>query len=184
MSKRWYIFRAAASQALAAREYAKAEALWYAALEEAEDYGEHSPRLTDTLEGLGEVEFRLEKYLNATAICKRLLRVYCEVLGPDHLNVGVISKNLAMLYECIGRKDDAVPLYENAVRLYKSHMGVEDPQVHAIAAAFSCLLLELGRSEEAINLQKDLDSTDYDSEEWRKSGTWRIDNVREQKTNP
>jgi tetratricopeptide (TPR) repeat protein len=183
MSKRWYIFRAAASQALALRDLPKAEQLWYAALEEAEDFGEHSPRLTDTLEGLGEVEFRLGKHSNAIAICKRLVRVYSEVLGEDHLNVGVIRKNLAMIYETLGQREDAVPHYEEAVRIHRINLGPSDPAVQAIAATFSILLLALGRDEEAKTLQKQLENAEYKSDEWCKSGTWKI-GVVTQEDNP
>ena len=65
MDNDWGRFILQAKKASSAGNYAYAETIWTAALQEAEDFGESDERLVQTLEGLADAYTKQGKYRHA-----------------------------------------------------------------------------------------------------------------------
>ncbi|HEY9777085.1 MAG TPA: tetratricopeptide repeat protein [Planktothrix sp.] len=169
---KWYVYRASAEQARLRSDLPAAEVAWLAALEEAEDYGQHSPRLTTTLEGLSEVYWLQGKFDQAAPICRRLLRIYESTLGREHLDVGIISNNLAMLYHSWQKYEEAEGYYKRSLEIKRKSMGPDHPDVVSCLSNYAALLHKTNRSAEAEKLQAAAEEVSEDG--WKKSGNWSV----------
>lgn len=172
MTGKWYVYRASAEQARNKGDLPAAELSWLAALEEAEDYGQHSPRLTTTLEGLSEVYWLESKYSLAAPICRRLLRIYESTLGRDHLDVGIIANNLAMLYHSWHKFEEAEFYYKRSLDIKRKQLGPDHPEVLMLLANFAALLQKQNRTTEAQKLKAAAE--EVSDAGWKKSGTWKV----------
>lgn len=172
MTGKWYVFRASAEQARLKGDLAAAEVAWLAALEEAEDYGQHSPRLTTTLEGLSEVYWLEGKFEQAAPICRRLLRIYEATLGKEHLDVGIIANNLAMLYHSWQKYDEAENYYKRALEIKRKAMGPDHPDVITLLSNYAALLQKQNRTMDAERLKTEAEDVSENS--WKKSGNWKV----------
>ena len=59
----------------------------------------------------------------------RALAIGEKTLGPEHLHVGIILKNLADLYKNQERYTEAEPLYQRALAIHEKVQGPEHPDV-------------------------------------------------------
>jgi tetratricopeptide (TPR) repeat protein len=169
---KWYVFRASAEQARMKGDLAAAEVAWLGALEQAEDYGQHSPKLTMTLEGLSEVYWLEGRFDQAAPICRRLLRIYEGTLGREHLDVGIIANNLAMLYHSWQKFEEAEMFYQRSLDIKRKSLGHNHPDVVTLLANYAALLQAANRPQEAENLKTKAEEISEDS--WKKSGTWTV----------
>ncbi len=59
------------------------------------------------------------KYAEAIPIARRVLAIREKTLGPDHLDVGTSSNDLAELYRGLSRFAEAEPLFKRAISIYE-----------------------------------------------------------------
>ena len=117
VSATWEVLTSSAEKAVQLQNYAEAEAMTLAALEEAEEFEPFDHRLAMTLESLSEIYYAQQKYALAAPLCKRLFIMYERHLGPDHLDTGIIAHNAGMLYHSWGKYILAEPYYKKAMKI-------------------------------------------------------------------
>lgn len=127
--KKWEVIRRSAQQLQNEGRFAESELLWLSALEEAEIMGRGNPALVLTLESLAAVYFHQGKFWNAAPVGKRLLAMFHEELGPDHLDVGVVATNLAIIYHEWKKYADAEPMYRLALAIKREKLGESHSEV-------------------------------------------------------
>jgi tetratricopeptide (TPR) repeat protein len=133
----WDHYRAAAVKATEQENYFSAQALWLAALDESKEFTSDDPRLSLTLESLAEVYWKQLKYDKAEPLCKRLLQIWENVLGPDHADVAVAANNLAMLCERQGKHVEAALLYEQVIGINEKVLGPNHPDLEVIRRSWT-----------------------------------------------
>ncbi len=84
-----------------------------------------------SLKNLGAAHSEQCKYADAEPYYKRALAIRESVLDSDHPNVADILNDLATDYRWQGRQDEALPLYERAIRIYEK-AGQEPKLVMAL----------------------------------------------------
>jgi len=149
----WQKYKSSGEQALMRGALGEAESMWLAALEEAEDFPENDSRRAVTYEGLSEAYFRQGKNKDAEATCRRLLSLYRRVHGPDHIDVGITSSNLAMLLHMSHNYADAEPLYKQSIAIKTKVLGANHPDVMRLLEGYADLLMKTHREDEARHLQ-------------------------------
>lgn len=152
-NENWQKYKASGEQALTRGALVEAESMWLAALEEAEDFPEDDSRRAITYEGLSEAYFRQGKNKDAETTCRRLLSLYRRVHGPDHIDVGITSSNLAMLLHMSHNFADAEPLYKQSIAIKTKVLGANHPDVMRLLEGYADLLLKTHREAEARHLQ-------------------------------
>jgi len=110
-------------------DYAEAERLFLAALEEAEKLGLQDPRLATSLLALGEVYHFQGRHAQAEPLYQRSLAIREKSLGPEHPDVAGSLNDLALLYEDQGRSTAAESLYKRAIAIWENTLGPEHPNV-------------------------------------------------------
>ncbi len=136
-------------------EFSKAESYWLAIQEEAEDFGPHDRRLTYVLERLAEAYWHQKKYAEAAPVCRRILKTYKVMLGRNHTDVGIVAKNLAILYHLWQKPIDAEMFYREALTIHKKTLGMQHPEVTSLIGTFRTFLTEIGKHQEAARLGSD-----------------------------
>ncbi|CAN5395653.1 hypothetical protein BH10CYA1_BH10CYA1_47820 [soil metagenome] len=149
----WQKYKVSGEQALTRGSLVEAESMWLAALEEAEDFPEDDSRRAITYEGLSEAYFRQGKNKDAETTCRRLLSLYRRVHGPDHIDVGITSSNLAMLLHMSHNFADAEPLYKQSIAIKTKVLGANHPDVMRLLEGYADLLFKTHREAEARHLQ-------------------------------
>ncbi len=153
MDTRWDKLRATAEQAQQEGMFEFAETNWIAALEEAEDFGDSDRRLAYTLERLGECLWHQGKLTDAASHCKRVLKMYEKVLGPDHIDVACFAGNLAMIYHARKEYDKAEIYYKKALKIKKGSMDADHPDLSKLVGNYADLLQVTDRPDEARKLK-------------------------------
>lgn len=151
-------------------EYSKAESYWLAIQEEAEDFGPHDRRLTYVLERLAEAYWYQKKYSEAAPVCRRVLKTYKVMLGRNHTDVGVVAKNLAILYHLWEKPIDAEMFYREALLIHRKSLGAQHPDVASLIGTFRSFLTEIGKHAEAARLGGDQQEITVN---WTLSGIYR-----------
>lgn len=171
MSKKWYIYRAAAERESDFGNIDAAEKLWLSALEEAEDLPMSDARLTVTLESLAEIYFGRNDYLKSAAVCRRICKIYEDALGQTHADVGTICCNLALIYYRWGRFDRAEKFYRQSISILVPVYGNEDPRMVKLLKEFSDFLIEV---EESKTSKKPPEvRVEQTAGRWAKTGRWQ-----------
>lgn len=170
MQDEWERFRAQAEKAFKDGNFGYSETMWLAALQEAEIFGNQDPRLSYTLEGLGEVYFAQAKYRHAEQPAKRVLEIYEVVLGPDHIDVATAAQNLAMIYHWQQKYGQAEPLYKRAMSIKTRRLGPNHPDLIPLLEAYGNLLQTTHREAEASHLK--VCAQGITSGRWTKTGRW------------
>jgi CHAT domain-containing protein/tetratricopeptide (TPR) repeat protein len=70
-----------------------------------------------TLEGLAQVAFRQDRYADAEQYDKRALTIREKRLGPNHPDVALSLRNLAVTYRALNRLPDAESLLDRAITI-------------------------------------------------------------------
>jgi tetratricopeptide (TPR) repeat protein len=133
MTSSWERYKGYAEQATAQGNLEDAEAMWLAALQEAEQFGLSDARLPLTLEHLADVELKQGKKEVAEELYKKALTIKASTLGPFHLDVGASANHLAELYCSDGHFEAAEPLYKRVLRCYETAFGANHVGVAIIA---------------------------------------------------
>src|SRR5258708_4962116 len=126
MNAAWQFYMELAENSVTLGHLAEAEDLFKKAVQEAQVEDPNGPGLRASLQGLAMVHCYQRKYRTAAEIYVRALRVSQESFGPDHPETAAILSDLAWSYENIGRLDDAEQLYNHALTILETALGVED----------------------------------------------------------
>ena len=74
-------------------------------------------------------------------------------LGPEHLDVAAILRNLAGLFEAQGKYANAEPLYRRSFKIKEKSLGSDHPEVAAMLENMAKCYKEMGRQNEAEKLE-------------------------------
>jgi Tetratricopeptide repeat len=96
--------------------------------------------------------------------------MYAKTLGEDHLDTGIISHNLAMIYHSAGKLVQAEPLYKQALSIKTKAMGAKHPQVLTLLGHYTTLLYQTNRAPEAEALRAS--AIAISSGRFSRSGRW------------
>ena len=110
-------------------QYRRAEHMYLAAIEQAEQIGSLNPRLADSLNELGMLHAKQHNYAQAEQMFQRALGVMVAALGPDHLDVATILKNMGILKASKKEYVEADLLLKQSLVLTIRTMGHEHPMV-------------------------------------------------------
>lgn len=72
---------------------------------------------------------RRVRRLESEALYQRALQIFGQQLGADHPLVGSALHKLAVLYQALGRYEEAQPLFQRALCLLEHALGPEHPEV-------------------------------------------------------
>ncbi len=116
----------------AARKFRQAEQLYQRVLDIDSRAGAKPQHLAADLNNLGVFYCAVNRVEEGEKSLKRALALYTESLGPDHIEVAGVLANLAEHYRRRKRPDEAVALYQKAMRIWERHPSYLS---RAIAAA-------------------------------------------------
>lgn len=168
---KWVEEMAKGFQAVKENNTLQAEQHLRKALKATEYFDDNDPRITDTLEILSEVLWRNGKIAEAEPLCERTLKYYEGTLDPNHIDIGVIVNNLAMLYHALDKHEEAEPLYKRAISIRSTAQGTSHPDVVAVLNNYANLLYLTQRETEAVNLKNYVRS--ITSGKWNKVGQFK-----------
>lgn len=171
LTESWQRFRAEAEKAKNSGNLPEAESLYFAALQEAEQFPEGDPRLTVSLESLAEFYWTQHKHAQAEALCRRILKIYEAALGKDHIDVAILANNLAMLCHLQKKYVEAESLYKQTLSIKTRELGSDHPDVIKVLENYANLLTATHRAAEAEHLKVCAQSVT--NGRWRLSGTWK-----------
>lgn len=78
---------------------------------------------------LGEILTALTRYEDAIHHARRGLLMRSELLGVDHVQVGFSANSLAQAYQDHGSYQEALPLNEQAISIWRVHFGKNHPHL-------------------------------------------------------
>ncbi len=124
---RWDSLMAGAVKAYQQADYAEAEKLFLAALNEAEKFGEQDPRLATSLNNLAVLYYAQGKYAQAEPLYQRSLAIREKALGPEHPNVATVLENYAALLHKLNRHAEADKMEARAQAIRAKHAKEKSP---------------------------------------------------------
>lgn len=106
----------------------------------------------DARSALAEVWFERGDVSRAAEAERAVLEVYERVLGPDHPETAVHTRNLGVLLEELDRLPEALELYTRSQEILERHLGPEHPNVALSYLALAVLRDRMGQPAEAERL--------------------------------
>jgi len=94
------------------------------------------------------------KYAAAIPLAQQALAIREKAVGPNHLDVGILLNNLALLFVNQGRYAEAEPLYKRSLAIQEKTLGPNNIGVATLLNNFAFLYFNLGRYAEAEPLYK------------------------------
>lgn len=149
----WESTEAEGNTAVERGQYGKAENLFHAAIEQAEQIGSLNPRLAGSLNELGILYAKQHKYAQAESMFQRSLGVSVAALGSDHPDVAVILKNIGILKASQRQYAEADLLLSQSLSLTNRVLGQEHPTVAVTMrtiAVFQAIQGHYGEAERLI----------------------------------
>jgi len=125
-------------------KYSFAENIWYAALEESLELPPNDRRRALVKERLCECLWYQKKFDEALPLAKELVGMYCEVLGPEHIDTAGMIANLALLYHVMQDYQNAEPLLNKAHQIKTKHLGEQHPDVRNLTELLNGCREKLG----------------------------------------
>jgi tetratricopeptide (TPR) repeat protein len=150
---KWIELRNSAEQALSRQKFEEAEAAWSGAIAEAKSQ-QKRPRLITSLLGLFGLYWHLQQHKDAIPVAAELMMHYESDFGKDCLNVGIMSKSLAQLYQYLGEHEVAESHFKVALRILRKSLAVTDPALVELLGSYATTLKALGRQNEALAMTK------------------------------
>ncbi|MBC7997509.1 MAG: tetratricopeptide repeat protein [Leptolyngbya sp.] len=123
----WNKTRAEAEAQTNRGELDNAEKSWYGAVKVAEKVTGNAQRLAYSLDSLGEVLCRQEKYFMAEPHFKRSFKIKKEALGPDNPLVATAANTMAKLHYMQGHYREAEDFAEESAKIYERAHGKDHP---------------------------------------------------------
>ncbi len=164
MDQEWRKLFDAGNDALKDGNFKQAEEYFFAALAEAERFGDKDPRLANTLEQLVEANWYAGQFGQVEAHARRLLLLYQNTVGPDHFKTACISYRLANLYHYEQKLGLAEPLYKQVTTVMMKWLGSNHPELARIMDDYADLLHATHRADQAEYIKRCAESI--------KTGRW------------
>jgi tetratricopeptide (TPR) repeat protein len=102
-----------------------------------------------SLNSIGEIYSNMgAKYNEALSSFSQALSITEGVEGPDHLNIAIVSNNLAILYYKEGKYTQAEPLFKRAISIWEE-LSPKSPYFARSLIAYAALLRKTNREAEA-----------------------------------
>jgi tetratricopeptide (TPR) repeat protein len=109
------------------KDYEKAETAAKTSLQMfKQSCSESSPNVALALNNLAWVQMKLNKSADAEANILEALAILKVVAGEKSMIYGLLSENLAVLYEQTNNREAAIRLYKNSLRILKKFLDKED----------------------------------------------------------
>ncbi len=125
----WNKTRAEAEAQTAKGDFESAERSWYGAVKVAEKVTGNAQRLAYSLDSLGEVLCRQEKFYLAEPHFRRSFKLKKEALGAANPLVASAANTLAKLHYMQGHYREAEEFAEESAKIYESAHGKDHPDV-------------------------------------------------------
>ncbi len=125
----WNKTRAEAEAQTARGDFESAERSWYGAVKVAEKVTGNAQRLAYSLDSLGEVLCRQEKFYLAEPHFRRSFKLKKEALGEANPLVASAANTLAKLHYMQGHYREAEEFAEESAKIYESAHGKDHPDV-------------------------------------------------------
>jgi tetratricopeptide (TPR) repeat protein len=145
----WEMYNASAERAYAVEDFTTALSLWNQALNIAENFSPEDARFVHSLDRIGEVLYKLEKYGQAEMAWGRSLQSKLRVLGGNHPAVAVTANNLAGLHYLLGRYSEAESYTKKCIEIYENGLGPDHPNVAICLHNLASLNHVQGKYQEA-----------------------------------
>ena len=113
-------------------------------------------KITNPWEELSNEAFTLYQQGQFPEAAQRLqdaLKAAEFALGPEHLDVAVILRNLAGLFEAQGKYAEAEPLYKEVLKIREKALGTNHPDVLTVLESMAELYKKIGKKKEAETLE-------------------------------
>jgi tetratricopeptide (TPR) repeat protein len=143
MKSKWQDYKNSAEKAQAEGKYSFAESLWYAALEESMDFPANDRRRALSMERLCECLWFQQKFADCEPLALKLVAIYTEVFGPDHVDVAAMHANLGLLYVAMKRDEDAEQPMRKALEIKLKALGPAHPDVLRLQTGYRDLFNRL-----------------------------------------
>jgi len=151
--QRWVNYNAAGTRALIQGRLEDAEKLYAAAFREAKSFGPQDLRLAASLNNLGVLYVKQQKFGEAGKAYQGALAIRESALGNDHPQVAQTLANMAYLQQAQGQTKEAERLYMKAVAMTEKALGPDTPSLISPLTNYAELLRMLDRGEEANRLE-------------------------------
>ncbi|HEY9784176.1 MAG TPA: tetratricopeptide repeat protein, partial [Candidatus Obscuribacterales bacterium] len=125
----WNQYKELAEKAQQQGNFAQAEFMWLAALDEAKNFHASDPRLLISLDNLASLYCSIGRYDQAESFCKRAIDVATRFFGESHTYLAHCLNNLAGIYYHQRRYSEAEPLCRRVLEIYEKAHGEEHPDV-------------------------------------------------------
>src|SRR5262249_52280480 len=106
-----------------------------------------------TLEAMVGVLWRMGKYEEAEPFAVTVFEIYEGRLGADHVDVGIMANNLAMLFHAQKKYAEAEQLYKRALGIRTKRGAPKHKDVKDLIANYIQLLEATGRKGDAEKLR-------------------------------
>jgi tetratricopeptide (TPR) repeat protein len=123
---------------------------------------EHS-EVAESFIGLATVLSKRGKYEEAEPLYHRALIIYQQHLGQQHPDVAETLHQLAHFHQQQQHSSEALSYYQQALTIREKALGLHHPNTNATRTAYTNLLRELGREEEAIATENQASETVMES---------------------
>jgi tetratricopeptide (TPR) repeat protein len=134
--------------------YENAEPLLWRALQMRErTLGPDHPQIAESLTGLGRLSFEQGKYEQAEPLLQRALQIGEQTFNPEHPLIADTLYHLARFHQLQKHTTEALSLYQQALTIREKALGPQHPKTNATRTAYTNLLRELGREEEAMAIE-------------------------------
>ncbi len=106
-----------------------------------------------TMTQLAEAYRSLERVPASLVILERLLDEYTVTLGHDDERILDATMELSLQYFDIGRRDEAVRLFEDVFPRVRTSLGERTPHVLLWKSNLATMYMKIGREQEALKMQ-------------------------------
>lgn len=151
--QRWVNYNAAGTRALIQGRLEEAEKLYAVAFREARTFGPQDLRLAASLNNLGVLYVRQQKFGEAGKAYQGALAIRESALGNDHPQVAQTLANMGYLEQAQGQTEEAERLYMKAVAITEKALGSDSPSLISPLTNYTELLRMLDRNDEANRLE-------------------------------
>lgn len=112
------------------------------------------PRVAESLNNVGVVEFQMGRYDDAEARQREALRIREETVGADHPDVAPTLLTLGRILHMRGEREEAANFYYRALELTEGSHGPDHPYVGAVSHAIAEMLVGEEKYEEALKYRR------------------------------
>jgi tetratricopeptide (TPR) repeat protein len=134
-------------------DLAKAEELFSAAVESAEQYGEDDPRLANCLDNLAWILQTRNKLAEAEPVLKRSLAIMERSKGPDHEDNSWILATLGNVCSDLSKFEEAETYFRKAISVNEKALGPVNLNVAVGLEKLADVLRKTDRGSEAETME-------------------------------